>query len=230
MKKIFQILALILLSVFLYSESLASDAPGYQNPGSRVPPRTPAPKAKPKPAPKKAPRKEIPKPVPVPIVVITALDEGKVFFEQRLYTTSKQYFLRAVKEEPRNAYARYYLGLCYEKMGDFENAQKNFTAALQLDRQLPMLSRVVVYPDDPHGKNPIWDPVRPARITQINSLGVPELNEVALASRNANPAPPQKTERELPVYVPPDSQNVEAEILDTPAYTPPVKPSEEVKK
>lgn len=234
MNKAVRFIIAIFLSIFLLTGAVsAGDAPGYKDPGSRVPPRTPVAAPKPKPKPKPAPRRT-PKPAPVPVPIPNPLNDGKALLEQGLYESAKAYLLRAVKEQANNPYAWYYLGLYYEKTGDFMNAQKNYTVALRIDRQFPMLSRVVIYPNDPYGKIPLWDPVRPARIEQVNVLGINGISEVPLDARSSESAPLQTApaKSEAPVYLPPDPNLILEEFdMLSPVYVPPIPQNEEeVKK
>ena len=203
------VFSLIVLFLFLCSYIAYCDAPKVTDPGKKAPARAAA-KKKPAPA-KKIPQQE--KPVaaaPAPITpkpgkeAIGSLDDAIALIEQERYQKALHPLICAVKNQPNNPDAWYWFGVWNNKTGNFSNAQKYFAKALEIDPNYPALSRLVVYPGDPHDKHPLWDPKRPTDMKDI--LPLKEMNVVAPGSPESlsEPRPEMGNRVETPVYLPPN--------------------------
>ena len=210
------IFSLIALFLFLCSSIAYCDVPKVTNSGKKVPART---AAKKKPAPAKKPSQQN-KPaavVPAPAVLqpgneaicsgkeaIGTLADAIALIEQERYQKALHTLVCAVKNQPYNPDAWYWFGVWNNKTGNFSNAQKYFAKALEIDPNYPALSRLVVYPGDPHDKHPLWDPKRPTDIKDI--LPLKEMNVVAPGSPESlsEPRPEMENNGETPVYLPPN--------------------------
>jgi hypothetical protein len=187
------------LILFFLSSNVYSGPPGVPEPGKRVPPRTVenTEQKRTPPVRRAAPRRAQPAPSK-PVVKANPLIEAVALIKQERYRKALPYILCAIKEQPKNADVWYWFGVWCDKTGNFSNAQKYYTKALDIDPNYPALSRIVVYPNDPYGKNPLWDTVRPPAIEAIFPLK--DVNVIAYDAveslREPNP--------EVPVYLPPD--------------------------
>jgi tetratricopeptide (TPR) repeat protein len=199
------IFAAIALIFFLGLGAAYPDAPGVPNPGSRVPPRTARAVVTQKSAGavKKVSRpRRSKKPKPAPVTqkhaaeAVNPLNEAVSFIKQERYKSALPHILRAIKEQPRNADAWYWFGIWSDRTGNFSNAQKYFTRALEIDPDYPALSRVVVYPRDPYEKNPLWDSIRPPAIETVYPI---EINAAAYDY----PESVSEIYSEIPIYQPP---------------------------
>jgi tetratricopeptide (TPR) repeat protein len=196
----------VLILFFLSMNAAYSDAPGVVEPGKRVPARTPKAAAvqKQTKAPAKAPVKRVSRarkvqPVAVKPVArpkVNVLNEAIALIKQERYRKALPYILCATELQPGNPDTWYWFGVWSNMTGNYSNAQRYFTKALDIDPNYPALSRVVVYPGDPYGKNPIWDSVRPATIEVI--LPVSGVDVIAYDSPESLSA-----RAEQPVYQPP---------------------------
>ena len=200
-KALFIFFTIAILILFFLSSGAYSGPPGVPEPGKRVPPRTVnnVDRNKTPPAKRAAPRRVQRVPAaPRPVVKANPLIEAVALIKQERYRKALPYLLCAINEQPKNADAWYWFGVWCNKTGNFSNAQKYFTKALEIDHNYPALTRIVVYPNDPYGKNPLWDTVRPPAIEAIFPLK--EVNIVTYdaveAIRDSRP--------EVPVYLPPD--------------------------
>ena len=207
--KFMGIVGLIVLTLFFYSNAAHSDAPGVPEPGRRVPPRSSNNNQRGAPAnraPRQAPAPRPVAPEPPVVVAITPLNEAVALIEQERYRKALPLILRALREQPKNPDAWYWFAVWNNKTGNFSNAQKYFAKTLHIDPNYPALSRVVVYPNDPHGKIPLWNPVRPTAVESINP--VKEINVVAYGSpeslRESRPETEEAGRPAIPVYLPPD--------------------------
>jgi len=195
---IFFIVAVLIL-FFLCTSVVYSAPPGVPEPGKRVPPRTVETTKKTPPVRRAAPRRAQPVPAaPKCDVKVNPLIEAVALIKQERYKKALPYILCAIKEQPKNADAWYWFGVWCDKTGNFSNAQKYYTKALEIDPNYPALSRIVVYPIDPYGKNPLWDTVRPPAIEAIFPLI--EMNVVKYDAAELS----IESKPEVPVYLPPD--------------------------
>ena len=197
--------SLIVLFMFLGSSIAYSDAPGVPDPGRRVPPRTQQRTAPPR---RPAPPRAAPAPAPVapPPVVIArcSLEEAIALIKQKRFQRALPLILCVLREQPENADAWYWFGVWNNKTGNFANAQRYFARALEIDHNYPALSRIVVYPGDPHGKIPLWDPRRPGGIESIYPLR--EIHVIPPGSPESlrESRPDMEIIPETPVYLPPE--------------------------
>jgi tetratricopeptide (TPR) repeat protein len=60
---------------------------------------------------------------------------GRLDFDDQQYATAVKSLLRAVELDPRFAKAHDSLGLCYEALGRFDEAQRSWEEAIRLDRE-----------------------------------------------------------------------------------------------
>ena len=194
---IFCIIAALLLTNI---NAARADAPGVSDPGKRVPARTTQTTAQKKARPvKKVTTRKITqpaRPAPKPVAQVNYLNEAVALIKQEKYKKALPYILRAAEAQPKNADVWYWFGVWCDKTGNFASAQKYFTKALCIDPNYPALTRIVVYPDDPYGKNPLWDSVRPPSIEAIYSTGEITISE-HYQPEYGDLAP------ETPVYQPP---------------------------
>ena len=203
------IFSLIVLFLFLSSNVPFCDAQGIPDPSKRAPASANA-KKKPAPAKKSSPPKKAAPKTPAPpeqqpaVLVCDSLYEAISLIEDERYQKALYHIVCAVKKQPLNPDAWYWFGVWNNKTGNFSNAQKYFAKALEIDPYYPALSRVVVYPDDPYEKNPLWDPRRPTELKGFFPLK--EINVVAPGSPESLSEPRPETEDivEMPVYLPPD--------------------------
>ncbi|MCL1874931.1 MAG: tetratricopeptide repeat protein [Synergistaceae bacterium] len=204
--KVSCILFTAVVIIFFISLSVAyPDSPGVSSPGSRVPPRSAkAANVKKKAAPARAISKPA-NPAPAPAApkpaetdAVNALNEAVSLIKQERYKKATKYILCAVKEQPRNADAWYWFGVWSDRTGNFSNAQKYYTKALEIDPQYPALSRIVVYPRDPYDKNPLWDTIRPPVIETIFPI-----DGLIAAASDSMESPGDYDITEIPMYRPP---------------------------
>ena len=165
---LFPLLACGLAAVLMTGEALPCLANGVIHHESETQPKPPqkAPKkGKKKPVlPKKAPR-PLPKPSPTPKPP-TLLEQGRRLHDQRFFTRALDILKQAVALEPKNADCWFAIGETYEALGFFDEAQHAYKRTLELAPNHPELSRVLMYPGSDE-KKPLWDPKRPARISEI---------------------------------------------------------------
>ncbi|MDR1730877.1 MAG: tetratricopeptide repeat protein [Synergistaceae bacterium] len=160
----------------------------------------------------------------------TSLERGIALLEQERYTQARPWLQKAVQEERRNPWAWYWYGVVHERVGEFQQAQFFYTKALELDPALPPLSRIVAYPDSGE-RQPLWDPLRPARIYSIptNDQGVAIIPPDAPQATSRPVRPPLDPEvPKVPVYVPPEPTDsvVPGDAIQPPVYVPPPPPEE----
>ena len=158
---------------------------------------------------KKTPPKRVQKTSPVnQPVKISSLERGIALMKQERYEAAKPYLIKAIQEEKNNPNAWYWYGVYHEKTGGFYQAQHFYSKAVTIDPTFEPLSRVVVYPEDPNGKNPLWDPKRPARVYPIETVNKnivtippdsPQAKKLPSRPQNNNPELPK-----VPVYTPPE--------------------------
>ena len=200
--KVLSIFFTAMLLIFFCMNAAYSDAPGVPDPGKRVPART----SKHVNVKKKAVQaKKIPKPVKVETAKpereqnanINPLNKAIFFIKQERYKKALPYILCAAKEQPQNADVWFWFGIWSDKTGNFSNAQKYFTKALEIDHNYPALNRIVIYPGDPYGKNPLWDSIRPPRIETIYPI-----NEISAAAYDS-PESLREFIPDVPAYQPP---------------------------
>lgn len=150
-------------------------------------------------------KKTTPKTQPVKI---SSLERGIALMKQERYEAAKPYLIKAIQEEKNNPNAWYWYGVYHEKTGGFYQAQHFYSKAVTIDPTFEPLSRIVVYPEDPNGKNPLWDPKRPARVYPIETVNKnivtippdsPQAKKLPSRPQNNNPELPK-----VPVYTPPD--------------------------
>ena len=165
---LFPLLACGLAAVLLTGEALPCLANGVIHHESETQPKPPqkAPKkGKKKPVlPKKAPR-PLPKPSPTPKPP-TLLEQGRRLHDQRFFTRALDILKQAIALEPKNADCWFAIGETYEALGFFDEAQHAYKRTLELAPNHPELSRILMYPGSGE-KKPLWDPKRPARISEI---------------------------------------------------------------
>ena len=58
---------------------------------------------------------------------------GALYFSQRDYARSAQYFVQAVQADPQEVGARFFLGTCWMKLGKPAQAAEQFHAAREVD-------------------------------------------------------------------------------------------------
>jgi tetratricopeptide (TPR) repeat protein len=61
------------------------------------------------------------------------LFNGKKFYQQGKYAKAHQEFKKAVMADPRNFEARYYLGLCYQKLDHYKESIPEFELCMELE-------------------------------------------------------------------------------------------------
>ena len=167
----------------------------------------------------------------------SSLERGIALMQQERYEAARPYLLKAIQENRNNPNAWYWYGVYHEKTGKFSQAQYFFTKALAIDPTLEPLSRVVYYPNDDE-KTPLWDPKRPARVYPVatkndgitintgnfpsapNDPEIPKVPVYTPPEPDSNPmdgdawspslyVPPSPEEnKELPIYNPPQANNV----------------------
>jgi TolA-binding protein len=69
---------------------------------------------------------------PMPIEVIEPMQAGREAFDKREYQRAAAEFDAAIKREPANAEARYWLGRAQLEQGEHEKASQNFEEAIRL--------------------------------------------------------------------------------------------------
>jgi len=165
---LFPLLACGLAAMLLTGEALPCLANGVIHHESETQPKPPqkAPKkGKKKPVlPKKAPR-PLPKPSPTPKPP-TLLEQGRRLHDQRFFTRALDILKQAIALEPNNADCWFTIAGTYEALGFFDEAQSAYKRTLELAPNHPELSRILMYPGGGE-KKPLWDPKRPARISEI---------------------------------------------------------------
>ena len=163
-----------------------------------------------KPVKKSKPKKTVKKTPPKPQAPkVTSLQRGIELMKQERYEAAKPWLIKAIQEEKNNPNAWYWYGVYHEKTGGFYQAQYFYSKAVKIDPTFDPLSRVVVYPEDPNGKNPLWDPKRPARVYPIETV-----------NKNVVTIPPDSPQaRKLPSRASKPENNTE--IPKVPVYTPP---------
>ena len=179
--KITLIFCIIAALLFININAAHPDAPGVSDPGKRVPARTAKAATQKKARPvKKVSRPKVvqpARPAPKQVVAVNPLNEAVALIKQEKYKLALRYILCAAEAQPKNADVWYWFGVWCDKTGNFASAQKYFTKALYIDPNYPALTRVVVYPNDPYGKNPLWDAIRPPAIEAIYSTGEVTIGE-----------------------------------------------------
>jgi len=199
--KVTLIFCIVAALLFININAAHPDAPGVSDPGKRVPARTAKPAAQKKATPvKKVTKRKVTqpaRPAPKKVAAVNPLNEAVALIKQEKYKKALCYILLAAEAQPKNADVWYWFGVWCDKTGNFANAQKYFTKALCIDPNYPALTRIVVHPNDPYGKNPLWDTIRPPAIEAIYSTGEITIAEHYL-SENITDLPP-----EVPVYQPP---------------------------
>ena len=199
--KVSCVFLVVMAFIFFSLHAAYPDAPGVRNPGKRVPANSG--KTEVVQEQKKAvksvkrltkPRRTRPAaPAPKPVVaVVNPLNEAIWFIKQEKYRKALPYILCAVDSQTQNADVWYWFGVWSDKTGNFSNAQKYYTKALEIDPNYPALTRIVIYPRDPFCKNPLWDTIRPPATEAIYSNREMYVSE-----------PPREVRTEAPVYVPP---------------------------
>lgn len=165
---LFPLLACGLAAVLMTGEALPCLANGVIHHESETQPKPPqkAPKkGKKKPVlPKKAPLPH-PKPSPTPRPP-TLLEQGRRLHDQRFFTRALDILKQAIALEPKNADCWFAIAETYEALGFFDEAQGAYKRTLELAPNHPELSRILMYPGSGE-KKPLWDPKRPARISEI---------------------------------------------------------------
>ncbi|MCJ7497935.1 MAG: tetratricopeptide repeat protein [candidate division Zixibacteria bacterium] len=61
------------------------------------------------------------------------LSNGKKFYHQGKYAKALQEFKKAVIADPRNFEARYYLGLCYQKLDHYKESISEFELCMEVE-------------------------------------------------------------------------------------------------
>ncbi len=61
------------------------------------------------------------------------LANGKKFYHQGKYANALQEFKKAVIADPRNFEARYYLGLCYQKLDHYKESISEFELCMEVE-------------------------------------------------------------------------------------------------
>ncbi len=192
---LFPLLACGLAAVLVTGEALPCLANGVIHHESETQPKPPqkAPKkSKKKPVlPKKAPL-PLPKPSPTPRPP-TLLEQGRRLHDQRFFTRALAILKQAIALEPKNADCWFTIAETYEALGFFDEAQSAYKRTLELAPNHPELSRILMYPGGGE-KKPLWDPKRPARISEIPPVTagfviLPPEPAVGIVSLDVRPQP-----------------------------------------